>query len=109
MKNPIDARVATALQSYTVLAIVALLVGAVVAPYAAAVAESNEQYVAVVSVDEPITGGSAQQTAQELRSLRGNSSVAAVVLQVNSPGGSAAASESVVVRRCRASNGEASV
>ena len=104
MNNPIDKRVATALQSYTVLAIVALLIGAAVAPYAVAFADSNAQYVAVVSVDEPITGSSAQETTQELRDLRNNDSVAAVVLQVNSPGGSAPASESMYMAVKRLSN-----
>ncbi|MFC6757086.1 S49 family peptidase [Halomicroarcula sp. GCM10025894] len=95
MDNPIDTYVATALQSYTVLAIVALLIGAAVAPYAVAVAESNENHVVVVNVDEPITGSSAQETVAELRSLRQNDSVKAVVLDINSPGGGAAASESM--------------
>lgn len=95
MDNPIDTYVATALQSYTVLAIVALLIGAAVAPYAVAVAESNENHVVVVNVNEPITDSSAQDTVRELRSLRQNDSVKAVVLSVNSPGGGAAASESM--------------
>ncbi|MBX0287662.1 S49 family peptidase [Haloarcula salinisoli] len=95
MNNPIDNYVTTALQSYTVLAIVALLIGAAVAPYAVAVAESNENHVVVVSIDEPITASSGQQTVQEIRSLRNNDSVKAVVLDINTPGGSAAASESM--------------
>ena len=97
MNNPIDDYVTTALQSYTVLAIVALLIGAAVAPYAVAVAEGNENHVVVVNIDEPITGASAQDTVQELRELRQNGSVKAVVLNVNSPGGGAAASESMYV------------
>jgi len=104
MENPIDNYVAAALQSYTVLAIVALLIGAAVAPYAVAVAESNENHVVVVSIDEPITGASAQDTVQELSELRQNDSVKAVVLDVNSPGGSAAASESMYMAVKRLSN-----
>jgi len=104
MNNPIDNYVATALQSYTVLAIVALLIGAAVAPYAVAVAESNQNHVVVVSVDEPITGSSAQETVQELRELRQNDSVKAVVLSINSPGGGAAASESMYMAVKRLSN-----
>ncbi|MDS0282138.1 S49 family peptidase [Haloarcula onubensis] len=104
MNNPIDTYVATALQSYTVLAIVALLLGAAVAPYAVAVAESNQNHVVVVNIDEPITGASAQETVQELRELRQNDSVKAVVLSVNSPGGGAAASESMYVAVKRLSN-----
>ena len=95
MNNPIDTYVATALQSYTVLAIVALLIGAAVAPYAVAVVENNQNHVVVVNVDEPITGSSAQETVRELRQLRQNDSVKAVVLSINSPGGGAAASESM--------------
>ncbi|WP_336337527.1 S49 family peptidase [Haloarcula brevis] len=95
MNNPIDRRVATALQSYTVLAVIAVLVGAAVVPYAAAVAEGDEQYVAVVNIDETITSASSQDTIQTLRELRGNESVEAVVLRVSSPGGSAASSESM--------------
>jgi len=104
MDNPIDNYVATALQSYTVLAIVALLIGAAVAPYAVTLAESNEQHVAVVNIDETISGSSAQQTTQELRSLRNNDSVKAVVLNINSPGGGAAASESMYLAVKRLAN-----
>jgi len=104
MNNPIDTYVATALQSYTVLAIVALLIGAAVTPYAVAVAESNQNHVVVVNVDEPITGTSAQETVQELRELRQNDSVEAVVLSINSPGGGAAASESMYMAVKRLSN-----
>ena len=95
MNNPIDRRVATALQSYTVLAVIAVLIGAAVVPYAASVAEGDEQYVAVVNIDETISGSSSQETIQKLRELRSNESVEAVVLRVSSPGGSAASSESM--------------
>ncbi|MFB6222465.1 MAG: S49 family peptidase [Haloarcula sp.] len=95
MNNPIDRRVATALQSYTVLAVIAILVGAAVVPYAASVAEEEEQYVAVVNIDETITSSSAQDTIQQLRELRSNESVKAVVLRVSSPGGGASSSESM--------------
>ncbi|GCF13394.1 peptidase [Haloarcula mannanilytica] len=95
MNNPIDRRVATALQSYTVLAVIAILVGAAVVPYAASVTAEDEQYVAVVNIDETITGTSTQDTIQQLRELRTNESVKAVVLRVSSPGGSASSSESM--------------
>jgi protease-4 len=97
MSNPIDRKVATALRSYTVLAIIALLVGAAVVPYAAGFVGSDdqEQYVAVVSVDETITDSTATDVVRELRALRANESVRAVVLRVSSPGGGAAASESM--------------
>jgi len=95
MNNPIDEYVSTALRSYTVLAIVALLLGAAVAPYAVTVAEGNEQYVAVVNIDEPITPSTSQDVVAELRSVRNNDSVKAVVLKINSPGGGVAGSESM--------------
>ncbi|MFY4814008.1 S49 family peptidase [Haloarcula argentinensis] len=95
MNNPIDRRVATALQSYTVLAVIAILIGAAVVPYAASVAEDDEQYVAVVNIDETISSSTSQDTVQELRELRSNESVEAVVLRISSPGGSAASSESM--------------
>jgi len=94
MDNPIDKYVATALRSYTVLAIVALLVGATVAaPFAAGVVSSEPDRIAVVSIDETITGATAQDTISRLRQLRTDGSVKAVVLRISSPGGSAAASE----------------
>ena len=94
MDNPIDKHVATALQSYTVLAIVALLIGATIAaPFAAGFVSSEPDRVAVVSVDELITGSTAQETVKQLRELRSDDSVKAVVLRISSRGGSAAASE----------------
>jgi len=104
MNNPIDNYVTTALQSYTVLAIVALLIGAAVAPYAVTVAESNENHVVVVNVNEPITPASGQDTVQELRELRQNDSVKAVVLSINSGGGDAATSEAMYTAVKRLSN-----
>lgn len=104
MNNPIDERVSIALQSYTVLAIVALLIGAAVVPYAASVAEEDEQYVAVVNIDETISSASAQDTIQKLRELRSNESVKAVVLRISSPGGSASASESMYMAVKRLEN-----
>jgi protease-4 len=95
MDNPIDKKVATVFRSYTVLAIVALLIGAAVVPYAGGLLSKETQHVAVVNVDETITSSTAQDTIRELRSLRSNASVDAVVLRISSPGGSAAASESM--------------
>lgn len=95
MDNPIDKRVATALHSYAVVAVLAVLIGALVAPYAAGLVSGQEQYVAVVTIDETISDSTAQDTIQELRQLRENGSVKAVVLDVSSPGGGAAASEAM--------------
>lgn len=93
MENPIDRYVLTALQSYTVIAVIAVLVGAAVFPQVAAFTEPDDQYIAVVNIDESISATSSQATIQELRELRTNESVKAVVLKISSPGGGAAASE----------------
>lgn len=93
MENPIDRYVLTALQSYTVIAVIAVLVGAAVFPQVAAFTEPDDQYIAVVNIDESISATSSQATIQELRNLRTNESVKAVVLKISSPGGGAAASE----------------
>jgi protease-4 len=95
MDNPVDETVAVALRSYTVIAAIALLVGAAAVPYGVALTTGDPSYVVVVEVDETITDATAQDTIDELRSLRANESVEAVVLRVSSPGGSAAASESM--------------
>lgn len=95
MTNPIDQRVATALRSYAVLATIALLLGAAVVPYAASVTSGDEKHVAVVSIDESISDDTASDTIRELRSLRSNDSVEAVVLRISSPGGGAASSEAM--------------
>lgn len=95
MANPIDQRVATALHSYVVVAILAVLVGALVAPFAAGLVSGGAQYVAVVHVDETISDSTAGSTVHALNQLRRNDSVKAVVLDVSSPGGGAAASESM--------------
>lgn len=93
MDNPIDEFVLTAARSYFVIAVVAVLVGATAAPHAVGFVSDEEQYVAVVTLDESITDATAEATVQELQSLRENESVKAVVLKVSSPGGGAAASE----------------
>ncbi|MFB6299934.1 MAG: S49 family peptidase [Halobacteriales archaeon] len=95
MDNPIDEMVATAAKSYTVIAVAAVLVGAAVFPHAVAFTAAEEQYIAVVTLDEPITESTSQATIDELQSLRANESVKAVVLKVSSPGGGAAASEAL--------------
>jgi len=82
---------------YVVLVVVAVLIGTVLAPVAWGVAsqatQSQSPTVAVVSISGPITGSTASQVVEDLRETRQNSSVEAVVIKVNSPGGSASASE----------------
>jgi protease-4 len=95
MVNPIDRRVATALQSYTVLVVAALLIGAAVVPFAVGVTTPEQKRVAVVQVNELITDATSTDTVQRLRALRSDDSVVAVVLRVSSPGGFASASEAM--------------
>ncbi len=84
---------------YVVVAVVAVLIGAVVAPYAAGftrgLSQSSPNSVAVVSIEGPITTSSVDRVREDLREARQNESIEAVVLKVNSPGGSVPASESL--------------
>jgi protease-4 len=83
-----DARVVVAL-------VAALLFGAALAPvaYDATRDDGPDGSVAVVSLSGPIGSSSADATVEDLREVRRNDSVEAVVLDVNSPGGGVAASE----------------
>lgn len=98
MSNPIDKLAKTVASSYVAVGLIALLIGATVGPavYSADVlpqGDSDPQYIAVVSLDETIYGSSADATVEELRNIRENESIKAVVLEVDSPGGAASASE----------------
>lgn len=94
MSNRIDTYVRKALSSYTVLAVIAVLLGATVVPPAIGASTGPDGTVAVVTLDEPITGGVADRTVEELNDVRTNESIDAVVLRVDSGGGSVAGSES---------------
>jgi protease-4 len=80
-----------------VAVVAGLLIGSVAAPLAwgYTAAPENEGTVAVVELSSVISGSSAQDVVRELRDVRTNESIDAVVLRVNSPGGSAAASEAL--------------
>lgn len=96
MSNPIDEIAKTVATSYVALVVIAVLVGAAVAPAATSMVAPDvrePQYVAVVTLDQVIVGQSADATIEELREVRQNDSIEAVVLQVDSPGGAASASE----------------
>ena len=95
MSNPIDKRVKTLFTSYTVIVVVALLVGVAVGPAitSSLVASGETGTVAVVTIEGPITGSSADNVARELRSVRQNDSIDAVVLRIDSGGGGVSASE----------------
>lgn len=83
----------TTRQRYAVVVVAAVLISAVLAPVAYDATGGPEGTVAVVTVDGFISSESVDAVAQDLREVRQNDSVDAVVLRVNSPGGSAAASE----------------
>jgi len=80
--------------TYAGVAILALVVGLLVAPVVASVALSGSSgTVAVVPVEGGIDGGTAVALTTTLDRLRADPDVDAVVLVMNSPGGSAPASE----------------
>ncbi len=78
---------------YGPVVIVAIIVGAAVAPVAWSRTTGPEGTVAVIVMDETITGTTSADIIEELRNARTNSSIKAVVLAVDSPGGLATASE----------------
>jgi protease-4 len=87
MSNRIDALLKEALSSYAVLAIIAILIGGMVVPPAINATSGPDGTVAVVTIDEGISGDTADQTVQELTEIRRNDSIDAVVLRVDSGGG----------------------
>jgi protease-4 len=92
--NPIDEHAKTLATSWTVLLVVAAVVGGVAGVTALSPSDTDADTVAVVTLDSSlITGSSADDTARTLRSLRANESVDAVVLRVASPGGTIPGSE----------------
>ncbi|MFC3478698.1 S49 family peptidase [Halobacterium litoreum] len=76
-----------------VFAVVGVVAGAALAPQALSYAQQSDGKVAVVELHGTITGDSASAVVQNLREARQNASIEAVVLDVNSPGGTASASE----------------
>ena len=83
-------------RSYPALVVVAVIVGVVLAPVVAAVAvQGSSGTVAVVPLEGTIDGGSATALAATLERAREDPDVDAVVLQINSGGGSAPASETM--------------
>jgi len=95
MTNPIDEHAKTLATSWTVIVVLAAVVGGVGGMALQSGSDGGpEDTVAVVTLDSTsITGSSADTTAEELREVRRNDSIDAVVLRVASPGGSIAGSE----------------
>jgi protease-4 len=71
----------------------AVLVSAVAAPAVWEETQGQQQAVAVVHLDGYVSSSMVDTVSEDLREARQNDTVKAVVLQVDSPGGSAAASE----------------
>ncbi|AZH24394.1 S49 family peptidase [Haloplanus aerogenes] len=80
-------------QSYALVVAAAILLSAVLAPVAYDRATAPDGRVAVISVEGFISSSSVTAVQEDLREARENESIDAVVLNVDSPGGSAAASE----------------
>ncbi|WP_049987782.1 S49 family peptidase [Halobellus rufus] len=76
-----------------VAAVVGLLVGGAVAPGVWERTTAPDGQVAVIEMHSTVTADTATTVVDNLREARQNESIQAVVLDVNSPGGSAAASE----------------
>lgn len=83
----------TRVQSYALVVAAAILLSAVLAPVAHDRATAPDGSVAVVSVEGFVSSSSVTAVQEDLREARENESIDAVVLNVDSPGGSAAASE----------------
>ncbi|MFB6222024.1 MAG: S49 family peptidase [Halolamina sp.] len=92
------------LRSYVTFLVVGLLVGAAVTPVAMDAVDEPEPTVAVIPLEGGITGSSAASTIAMLREARQNDSIQAVVLVVNSGGGTASASEELYLQVKRTAN-----
>lgn len=92
--------------SYVVLVALAVVVGLVVAPVAAPVAVPWEEgTVAIIPLEGGIDGASAAATVATLERARQDPDIDAVVLLMNSPGGGAAASETLYLEAAKAAEG----
>lgn len=91
-------------RSYTLVLVAALVVGAAFVPTVYEAAGGSDDSVAVVSIEGFVSSSTADAVIEDLREARRNESIRAVVLKVDSPGGSAAASERLylAVKRTRA-------
>lgn len=81
-------------QQYVLVAVVATAIGVAFVPVVlGAVDESADGTVAVVEYEGPVVVDTAEQIEEELRDIRRDDSIDAVVLKIDTPGGSPAASE----------------
>lgn len=91
-------RVARILNSYVTFLLVGVVVGAAVAPVALQAAALPDGTVAVVPIEGSIDGETANQVSAMLEQARQDPDVKAVVLVVNSGGGTAAGSEAMYLQ-----------
>jgi protease-4 len=80
-------------QQFLAVALAAVVIGAVLAPTVYGASNSPDGTVAVVTIEGPVVGSTAENVEDELREIRQNDSVEAVVLKLDTPGGAPAASE----------------
>lgn len=81
-------------QQYVVVAIVAAVLGVALVPAVlGAVDDSQDGTVAVVEFEGPVVTSTAEEVEAELRDVRRDGSIDAVVLKIDTTGGSPAASE----------------
>ncbi len=80
-------------QQIAAVALAAVVVGAFVAPQVYGQTSQTDSKVAVVEITGAIDSSSSQYVEDELREARHNDSVEAVVLDIDSPGGSPGSSE----------------
>ena len=89
-------------KSYVIIVIVGVLIGLQVAPAASNLtADPTSGTVAVIPIEGSITGGSAGEIGAMLERARQDPEIKAVVLRVNTPGGSAPASETLYMEVSR--------
>jgi protease-4 len=93
MSNSPDGTALTRAQSYALVVVAAVLLSAILAPVAYDRTSQPDGSVAVITVEGFIASNSVSAVQEDLREARQNESVNAVVLNVDSPGGGAAASE----------------
>jgi protease-4 len=88
-----------------IVVLAAALLGAVVAPNVYAATNETSDTVAVVEIEGPVNSALADDVESELAAIRGNDSVGAVVLKIDTPGGAPVASERMYKAVQRTSQG----
>lgn len=99
-QSPERSRARRSRVAYAVVIVAALIAGATLAPVAYSAANDlggSDDTVAVVTVPPIIADGTTDQVLADLEEARQNDSIQAVVLEVNSPGGSVSATEEVAL------------